>query len=218
MKKKGRLVLIMALISAACCFFAFVYRITYKYTYEDVKNNTLYNADALKTSEARDTYVQVFKQFLGQLSKRQNKAPDEIVVTAKTIYIVEQYNEMSGMLIKEVPAIPIELLGLNAEGLRQYAEKKTEEENGRSSFEIVVFEQNLLVIRRTYWEEEGSYKFIIKDYEGMVTVYDCDDSSVYVQTNIRTDDLPEELRERVKEGIKIENEKDLFLFLESYNS
>lgn len=67
-------------------------------------------------------------------------------------------------------------------------------------------------------EYEENYSFILFDDAGRVTVYYPDNVTVYLDTGISTDSLPEELQERLITGIRFTNEMELYEFLENYSS
>lgn len=139
MKKRLRLIF---LIIMSCCFFAFVYWVTYRYTYEDLQNNKLYDENQLLPAETTKEYTSALKQI-------ENERDEREIITAKTAYILEKYDEMSGELTKEIIPMPIELLGLDYNGIYGYVQGKSEEdENGRT--ELVAFQHDLLVLRKTY--------------------------------------------------------------------
>lgn len=62
------------------------------------------------------------------------------------------------------------------------------------------------------------YPYIIKDSDGRVVVYRTETMEVYMETGIRTDQLPEEIKNRLDGGIGFADEESLFDFLESYSS
>lgn len=62
------------------------------------------------------------------------------------------------------------------------------------------------------------FLYIAKDSSGRVTVYRAETMEVYMETGIRTSDLPEQVRERLSTGIGFSDEAGLFDFLESYSS
>ena len=60
--------------------------------------------------------------------------------------------------------------------------------------------------------------YYIKDSEGYVTVYESDQKTVYEYTSILVADLPENVQEQLKEGIKVTSLEQVYGFLENYSS
>lgn len=67
-------------------------------------------------------------------------------------------------------------------------------------------------------QEYSSYLFYVKEDNGRITVYEADRLEIFMQTGIETRYLSEELQERLKAGIYIKTEAELYDFLESYSS
>lgn len=63
-----------------------------------------------------------------------------------------------------------------------------------------------------------SYEFYLAENNGMVTVYRVENNEIYEYTNIRVEDLPRKVQEEIKERKYMENESELYAFLESYTS
>lgn len=60
--------------------------------------------------------------------------------------------------------------------------------------------------------------YYIKELDGCVTVYESDNKTIYDYTTILVDDLPEEIRQKVKKGIKMTSLGQVYGFLENYSS
>lgn len=61
-------------------------------------------------------------------------------------------------------------------------------------------------------------RFFVIEEEGYLAVYDRLTMKRYDETTIQVQDLPERLREKVKEGLYFMNEEELYAFLENYSS
>ena len=64
----------------------------------------------------------------------------------------------------------------------------------------------------------SNYEFIMLEEDGRLTVYYADMSAVYLNTGISVHGLDKAVYEQLEHGIRFENEKELFDFLESYSS
>lgn len=62
------------------------------------------------------------------------------------------------------------------------------------------------------------YKYVIVEEGDYLTVYFADRTTVYEYTGIRYSDLEETLRQKIRKGYCIPDEKTLFGFLENYSS
>ena len=69
---------------------------------------------------------------------------------------------------------------------------------------------------RTQAEVESC--FYIKEHEGYVTVYEGDKTTVYEYTTILVKDLPTDVQEKIKKGIKVTSLGQVYGFLENYSS
>lgn len=63
-----------------------------------------------------------------------------------------------------------------------------------------------------------SHRYYLKNLGGMVVVYEDNQVQPYLVTDIRVEDLPINLQEKMKEKLEIADEKSLYDFLESYTS
>lgn len=65
---------------------------------------------------------------------------------------------------------------------------------------------------------EENYQYIILEEDGRLTVYCSDNTTVYLETGIDAQTLPENLKSKLEQGIRMQTEEELFDFLESYSS
>lgn len=63
-----------------------------------------------------------------------------------------------------------------------------------------------------------SYAYILLEEEGYVAVYHADRKTLYAVTDILVTSLPTDLQEEIRQGKPIENEEQLYNFLENYTS
>ena len=60
--------------------------------------------------------------------------------------------------------------------------------------------------------------YYLSNRNGYVIVYLDDQTSIYEYTNIRVEELPEELQNEIREGKRLEGKDKLYGFLENYSS
>ena len=65
--------------------------------------------------------------------------------------------------------------------------------------------------------ENEYYKYIIKCVDSRLEVY-MNDNSLFMETGILYDELPEEIKQKIKTGLPIMDDEQLYDFLESYSS
>lgn len=65
--------------------------------------------------------------------------------------------------------------------------------------------------------ENEYYKYIIKCVDSRLEVY-MNDNSLFMETGILYDELPEEIKQKIETGLPIMDEEQLYDFLESYSS
>ena len=62
------------------------------------------------------------------------------------------------------------------------------------------------------------YQYILLEENGYVAVYHADRETLFAATDILVTDLPEDLQVEINQGKLIENEEQLYNFLENYTS
>ncbi len=63
-----------------------------------------------------------------------------------------------------------------------------------------------------------TYYFYAINEGGHIFVYDIQSQTLYMETGLETESLPENIQNELETGIYFENEEQLFSFLESYSS
>lgn len=144
-------------------------------------------------------------------------------VTRDTIFQIEYYYPDEGRtLTEEIKDFP-QLLGCDKNGVQRYLDSYMkrlsldEQEKGLKSFELVSYHDNVIYLRKTY-QKQILTGYFAKSYNGTVVILNGDEKTVYEYTQIPINLLPEELQEDVTEGYYLEDEKELYNFLENYSS
>lgn len=65
---------------------------------------------------------------------------------------------------------------------------------------------------------QKTYRYVLREENGLLTVYEKDGKTILLETNIRVEHLSEETRRLLSEGIYVQDEKELYDLLESYSS
>ena len=94
---------------------------------------------------------------------------------------------------------------------------KEEQEKGLISYTLTSYQGNTLYFRKTY--DQPVYNgYYAKSFNGYVVILNGDEKTVYEYTQIPIHLLPEDIRSCVMSGYYLENETDLYNFLENYSS
>lgn len=200
--KKYRLFLCILL---ALGYGYFIYLIVYQWTYKDLQENPLHDENAL-SSTTRATASDDADPAISIL-----EAEEATRVNSNVVYIFESYELTSGRYTNEILPIPIELIGMTVEELHGYY-------LGEEELELVVFENNILVVRRLYEEKEPVYEFKLVAEKNRIVVYRISTGEIFANTDIRLQDLPYGLKSEIENGKLFKNESELYYFLESYSS
>lgn len=65
---------------------------------------------------------------------------------------------------------------------------------------------------------QKAYRYILYAKDGFLVVYEQDGTTVLLETHIPVDELPEETKALLADGIYVEDESELYDLLESYSS
>lgn len=149
---------------------------------------------------------------------------DEPIVTANTRYVVQEYNTDTGEMAEEEVTAPDKFIGLSREMLVKEIDEYnnnpslTDLEQGFHYMELVSFSSGRVVVRKSYEPVNEVKGFFLLNENHYVTVYDHSLSQVYMNTDILVEELPESLQKEILNMKYVEDEGELYNFLESYSS
>lgn len=149
---------------------------------------------------------------------------EDPVVTANTIYLVEEVNLTDGTVAEKEEPLPVKYIGLDRESLIRELESYedtpalTDLQRGFESIELTMFSRDQIVVCKYYRskEEEQGYYLMVADH--FVVVYEQDGKTLYMTTEILLENLEESLQNEIMKGKYMEDEQSLYNFLESYSS
>lgn len=147
----------------------------------------------------------------------------EPVVTADTIYLVERINLTKGTATQTQETMPVKYIGLNRDALLEelafYCDNPplTELEQGFETAELTAFSKDRIAVCKYYREEEPK-RFYLKVADHFIIVCEEDGQTLYMNTDILLERLPDSLQREIMEGKPVASEEELYLFLESYSS
>lgn len=144
------------------------------------------------------------------------------VITANTDYVVISYDMRNGSVAESCEMIPDSYIGYDREkleeALRIYNESPSlkDLEKGYFGIELLSFSPEKVIVKKNYEHQKSGFYLLNENHH--VVVYDESLNYLYLNTGIRTEDLPETLQEEVLHMKYIADENELYHFLESYSS
>ena len=146
------------------------------------------------------------------------------VITVDTIYLIEEVNLSDGTIVEKEEPIPVKYIGLDRlafiEELEAYDRNPalSDLKLGFQNIELSSFSKERVVICKYYRPEPEEKGFYLMVADHFVIVYEEDKKTIHMNTDILLEGLSEELQTEIIGGKYIENEKELYNFLESYSS
>ena len=146
------------------------------------------------------------------------------VINADTEYIVEEYDTRRDTLVETVWNIPPKYLGMDRDAfvtaMELYAASPplSEQERGFVGLEVRSFSASRVVVRMNYAYVEPTKSFYLKVADNNIVVYCDDGETMYMYPSISALTLPEAVQTQVVKGMFIEDEAELYQFLETYSS
>ncbi len=156
-----------------------------------------------------------------ELPVREVVSAGDAIMSADTEYIVLSLDVLSGEESETEEMPPDKFIGLTREKLEaeigEYDKSPSlsDLEKGFTHMELLSFSPSRVVVRKSYKKEDG---FFLLNENHYVVVYDKNLTHVYMNTGISTKMLPEEVQDEILRMKYIENESELYHFLESYSS
>ncbi|HBA69725.1 MAG TPA: hypothetical protein DCZ40_10285 [Lachnospiraceae bacterium] len=168
--------------------------------------------------EEKDTAISAEPQVIPTVLE------EEQVIGADTQYIIEEVDLKKDTSVETKWKVPDKYIGMNRKQfvkemeLYQQSPSLKDQELGFVSAEVVSFSKERVVVRKSYIFKEVSTSFYLVNEKNYVVVY-CDDlRTVYMNTNITLDSLPDTLKQEIIQNKYIATEEELYNFLESYSS
>ena len=146
------------------------------------------------------------------------------VICADTQYIIEEVDLKKDTAVETKWKVPDKYIGMDRQQfvremeLYQQSPSLKDQELGIVSVEVVSFSRERVIIRKNYIFKELCTSFYLVNEKNYVVVYADDLATVYMNTNISLDILPDELKQEIIQNKYIATEEELYNFLESYSS
>ncbi len=141
-----------------------------------------------------------------------------------TIYQIQKYDAVKDTTETDYETLPEEMVGFTRKDMddycKEYMEQVPAEEYllGLQSTGVVSFSHDRLVVKKVYDGSKVKYKYYLIAVEGEVVIYYGDKKTVYEYTGIETGKLAKEEQNKLKRGIEIRDDNELYSILENYSS
>lgn len=149
---------------------------------------------------------------------------DNQVISADTQYIIQEVDLKKDTSVETQWKVPDMYIGMDRKRflremeLYQQSPSLKDQELGFVSVEVVSFSKAKVVVRKSYLFRDVYTSFYLVNEKNYVVVY-CDDlKTIYMNTNITLDSLPDKLKQEIIQNKYIATEEELYNFLESYSS
>ena len=148
------------------------------------------------------------------------------IISADTSFIMIEVNlEDQSEQAEEIP-VPIYYMGMDRTDFEKQIQSfdnspsLQELQKGFQGSEIRSFSGNRVELCRFYREkqEEKEEFYYLAVRDNKVVVYRADGKTVYMETDIRAEDLPAEVLQDLLQQRVVNTDEDLYDFLESYSS
>ena len=146
------------------------------------------------------------------------------VLTSDTQYVIIEADLLDGSSVETTWNIPEQYIGMDrdkfVEAMESYEQNPplTELNKGFVSVEVKSFSPKKVVIRKNYFFSEEKQHFYLTVRDNLIVVMCEDLKTVYMNTTILLNTLPERIQAEIMVNKYIESEKELYDFLETYSS
>ncbi|MBQ8814332.1 MAG: hypothetical protein IJZ85_07550 [Lachnospiraceae bacterium] len=128
------------------------------------------------------------------------------------VFVVGQYDWITGIVTETVEKFPKELLGLTRQELLVYLREHPEYGT------LLSFSEHAVYLRKSDEENWSDYAYyLILEEEGLM-VYHLDQTTLYLDTGIHSEELNDEDRKLLEEGFYIKDTAGLFDYLQTVTS
>lgn len=148
----------------------------------------------------------------------------EELLTSSTEYVIEEYDIGRDTLAESTWKLPAKYVGMDRETFLSCMELYTlspplsELERGFVNAEVRSFSGNRVVVRMNYDYVKPTESFYLRVEDNLVVVYCDDEETLYLNTDIDAQKLPEYVYHALIHGMYMEDEAALYHFLETYSS
>lgn len=145
-------------------------------------------------------------------------------LNVETKYVLEERDIYRDTVVETTWRLPDKYVGMNREqflsAMKEYEAfpPLSEMQRGFVSLEVLSFSREKVVIQMNYRVVLPTDSFYLAVYDNKVVVLLDDRETVYIETDIKLEKLPEEEQEQIINMMFIEDEAGLYDFLEAHSS
>lgn len=159
---------------------------------------------------------------------------DEEILDKKAELIIESRNLETDDLETDSEKLPVDLIGLSKSEVIDYITSHSvqfqESDETIKNISMISFSRDTLVIRKDVVESveisetvrknesEVLYNYYLVLENECIVVYKQDKTTVFLETGITVEDLDDDEKELLKQGIGVKNISELYRYLEGYTS
>lgn len=158
------------------------------------------------------------------VSEIRDVAAVEETLNADTEYVLQERDLLRDTVVETAWQIPGKFMGMNRElflaSMEEYAKNPplSEKERGFVGLEVLSFSPERVVVQMNYEYVQPSESFYLAVQDNEIVVLLEDMQTVFINTGIRLEQLPELVQMKIIQMYYIENEETLYNFLETYSS
>lgn len=141
-----------------------------------------------------------------------------------TEYVIMETDILNDTIEQSTYQLPDKYIGMDREQFLEAMDiyesnpPLSELERGFINLEVLSFSREKVVVQMNYKFVQPSTNFYLAAFDGRVVVYLEDKRTLYIQTDIMLDILPDEVQSEIIGMMFITGEEELYDFLESYSS
>ena len=145
-------------------------------------------------------------------------------LSVETEYVLEEKDVYGDTVVETTGRLPAKYVGMNREqftaAMEEYAAAPplSERQRGFVGLEVRSFSRARVVVQMNYQYILPTGSFYLAAYDNAVVVLLEDKETIYIETDIRLEKLPEEQQQEIIDMMWIENEEVLYDFLEAHSS
>lgn len=179
--------------------------------------NAMSNQEALELSDVMEENGEKLQEALPASSGAEK-------LSALTEYVLLETDILRNTEVETVWRLPSQYVGMNREqflvAMENYSSYPplSERERGFVNSEVLSFARDRVVVRMNYRYIQPGESFYLAVEANEVIVYLEDKETVYINTGILLDTLPEDLQIEIMQMLYMEDEGKLYSFLETYSS
>lgn len=170
---------------------------------------------------------------VGQKNASQQESTEEILAQGAE-YVLESNHLDTDTMDTQTTTLPVEFIGLSKGEVIDYITSHKEQFQGKDeeikNISMVSFSKDMLVLRKDVieniaireavrkYESNQLYHYYMVLEDGYLVVYKQDKTTLFLETGICEDELDENDKDQLLQGVGVKNVSELYRCLEGYTS